>query len=391
MRVSSDASSSSSACTGSVMPSARRIVNLDGARWLTRRAARRSSASSAGTPRRAGSGSVPRAATLGLAGRGGAGRSRARGPPRTGRPSSAAAPHPLAAVRDAGPLRRSTGIGELDRVLGGGLVQGSVILVGGDPGIGKSTLDAAGVQRARAAGSRRPLRRRRGVAGAGPAARRPPRSRRRGSADPARDQRRGRDRADRRASARRSSSSTRSRRCTRRRSRRRRAASGRCASRRRCSPTHCKASGDGLRPDRTRHQGGRARRAARPRAPRRHRALLRGRRRARVARAARGEEPLRLDERGGRVRDGGGRARRGAEPVGRVPRRAPRGRSRLGRARDAGGQSSRAGRDPGARVALGARHAAADGDRASIPAASRCCSRCSRSGAACSSTTRTCS
>jgi DNA repair protein RadA/Sms len=37
-------------------------------------------------------------------------------------------------------IRRSTGVGELDRVLGGGLVQGSVILVGGDPGIGKSTL-----------------------------------------------------------------------------------------------------------------------------------------------------------------------------------------------------------------------------------------------------------
>lgn len=33
-----------------------------------------------------------------------------------------------------------TGIGELDRVLGGGIVQGSLILVGGDPGIGKSTL-----------------------------------------------------------------------------------------------------------------------------------------------------------------------------------------------------------------------------------------------------------
>ncbi len=34
----------------------------------------------------------------------------------------------------------STGIGELDRVLGGGLVAGSVVLIGGDPGIGKSTL-----------------------------------------------------------------------------------------------------------------------------------------------------------------------------------------------------------------------------------------------------------
>ena len=36
--------------------------------------------------------------------------------------------------------RHATGIGELDRVLGGGLVEGSVILLGGDPGIGKSTL-----------------------------------------------------------------------------------------------------------------------------------------------------------------------------------------------------------------------------------------------------------
>ena len=36
--------------------------------------------------------------------------------------------------------RESTGIGELDRVLGGGLVSGSAILIGGDPGIGKSTL-----------------------------------------------------------------------------------------------------------------------------------------------------------------------------------------------------------------------------------------------------------
>jgi DNA repair protein RadA/Sms len=37
-------------------------------------------------------------------------------------------------------VRASSGIGELDRVLGGGLVAGSVILLGGDPGIGKSTL-----------------------------------------------------------------------------------------------------------------------------------------------------------------------------------------------------------------------------------------------------------
>lgn len=36
--------------------------------------------------------------------------------------------------------RHATGLLELDRVLGGGLVQGSVVLIGGDPGIGKSTL-----------------------------------------------------------------------------------------------------------------------------------------------------------------------------------------------------------------------------------------------------------
>jgi len=49
-------------------------------------------------------------------------------------------PRPLSAVPSQDSIRRSTGLDELDRVLGGGLVQGSVTLVGGDPGIGKSTL-----------------------------------------------------------------------------------------------------------------------------------------------------------------------------------------------------------------------------------------------------------
>ncbi len=54
-----------------------------------------------------------------------------------------AAPEPvrrLEAVEINGAERTSSGIAELDRVLGGGLVVGSVILLGGDPGIGKSTL-----------------------------------------------------------------------------------------------------------------------------------------------------------------------------------------------------------------------------------------------------------
>lgn len=46
----------------------------------------------------------------------------------------------LAEVSPEDRVRIQSGIGELDRVLGGGLVTGSVVLIGGDPGIGKSTL-----------------------------------------------------------------------------------------------------------------------------------------------------------------------------------------------------------------------------------------------------------
>ncbi len=55
-----------------------------------------------------------------------------------GRPG--AVPQPLGAVVEADVPRLAVGIGELDRVLGGGLVPGSLVLVGGEPGIGKSTL-----------------------------------------------------------------------------------------------------------------------------------------------------------------------------------------------------------------------------------------------------------
>ncbi|MDH5455840.1 MAG: DNA repair protein RadA [Gammaproteobacteria bacterium] len=46
----------------------------------------------------------------------------------------------LAALPDGIEARYATGFGEFDRVLGGGLVPGAVILLGGDPGVGKSTL-----------------------------------------------------------------------------------------------------------------------------------------------------------------------------------------------------------------------------------------------------------
>src|SRR5688500_17333765 len=57
-----------------------------------------------------------------------------------GRLIGTALPLALADVERDAILRFSTGIQELDFVLGGGLVPGSIILLGGEPGIGKSTL-----------------------------------------------------------------------------------------------------------------------------------------------------------------------------------------------------------------------------------------------------------
>ncbi len=57
-----------------------------------------------------------------------------------GKPRAIARAQPLIAVGSSGAERIPVPIVELDRVLGGGLVPGSLVLIGGDPGIGKSTL-----------------------------------------------------------------------------------------------------------------------------------------------------------------------------------------------------------------------------------------------------------
>jgi len=54
--------------------------------------------------------------------------------------AQAQAAMPLSAIEASEVARTPTGLGELDRVLGGGVVEGGVVLIGGDPGIGKSTL-----------------------------------------------------------------------------------------------------------------------------------------------------------------------------------------------------------------------------------------------------------
>jgi DNA repair protein RadA/Sms len=73
-------------------------------------------------------------------------------------PSPAAAPTsqptPIAEMGAVGATARPTGIAELDRVLGGGLVPGSVTLLGGEPGMGKSTLLLQALGRLAAAGAR---------------------------------------------------------------------------------------------------------------------------------------------------------------------------------------------------------------------------------------------
>ncbi|HEY1332707.1 MAG TPA: DNA repair protein RadA, partial [Myxococcaceae bacterium] len=72
--------------------------------------------------------------------------------PAWGASGGSARPVKLVDVEAEAEERRRTGIGELDRVLGGGVVPGSLVLLGGDPGIGKSTLLLSAVERLAAAG-----------------------------------------------------------------------------------------------------------------------------------------------------------------------------------------------------------------------------------------------
>jgi len=74
--------------------------------------------------------------------------------PRGGRARGGAASTPVALRDVSAPAdqRLRTGILELDRVLGGGLVPGSLVLLGGSPGIGKSTLTGMALGNLAAAG-----------------------------------------------------------------------------------------------------------------------------------------------------------------------------------------------------------------------------------------------
>src|SRR5690606_35856510 len=55
-------------------------------------------------------------------------------------PAAGRAARPITSIDTRDTPRRTTGVGEFDRVLGGGLVPGAAILLSGEPGVGKSTL-----------------------------------------------------------------------------------------------------------------------------------------------------------------------------------------------------------------------------------------------------------
>ena len=230
------------------------------------------------------------------------------------------------------------------------MVPGSIVLVGGDPGIGKSTLmlqialemaTARKVLYVSGEESERQIKMRatRLLQGSPLPVRALPRHR---------DQPRHDPRAYPRRAARTARRRTRSRPCT---SPRWNSSAGSVSQVRECSSRLrdlAKSSGRlGLR-HRARHQGRRHRRAARPRAHRRYRPLPGGRPLPGLPPAALGQEPLRRHQRGGRLRDARAGHGRGHQPLRGLPGRAHDQRRRFGHRRDDGGHPPAAGRGAGA-------------------------------------------
>ena len=201
-------------------------------------------------------------------------------------------PVPIGDVSMHAAVARPTGLPELDRVLDGGLVPGSVTLLAGEPGMGKSTLLLQALGRMAERGARCLL-----VTAEESSAQVRMRAERLGALAPnllvvSRDLAAPRGRARRVGAARRAGARLDPDRPRSRPSRRARI--GHAGPRLRVP---ARAAGEGTRAGhgarRPRHEGRHARRAARARARRRHRARVRRRPRARAADAARAQAPLR--------------------------------------------------------------------------------------------------
>ena len=288
-----------------------------------------------------------------------------------------AAPVSIAEIGDhVGGPRRTSAIAELDRVLGGGLVAGSMVLLGGDPGVGKSTLLIQALAGLAASGTVLY------ATGEESVAQTAMRARRVGAARAADlDRRRDRRREDPRARARDPAVDPRGRLDPDRLHADPRLDPGlaRAGPRVRVAAHPVRQDhrhADGHR--RPRHQGRRARRPQDARAPRRCRAPARGRRRP-VSDPALAQEPVRLHAGDRRVRDARRRHGRGREPVRAPARRAAARSAGLGRGRVGGRRASPARRDPGARRARAPPASAAAPPPASSRTGSRSCSPCSRS------------
>ena len=240
--------------------------------------------------------------------------------PAKGRGGVARTPERLADVRAEEAARIGTGVPELDRVLGGGLVPASLVLVGGEPGVGKSTLLLAALGNVARAGRRALL-----VTGEESVAQVKLRADRLGGAEQVEilaetelesvcatlEQERPDvcviDSIQTLYSAELGSAP---------------GSVGAGAGGGRAAPPRRQGAGRGDDPRRPRDQGRLGGRAARARASRRLRPPVRGRPLPRPPDSARGEEPLRLDERARRVRDDERRARRRS----RIPRSCSGGR-----------------------------------------------------------------